>query len=329
MPRRRRRRTSRLEMLYAVLLIGALLGGSMWLDRRGTPSVGRVTEKHEEVTVHSEPSGGWSRRFQLGVGFATPDQGTMTAAVTVDSARYDRTTVGDTVAIKYFPPLPFLARTADRSTLTVLWDILGGLLGIRLLVRLVAGAVALWIAARLGTAPALLAGIAWAVAAYPMLLTPPTSTMPRSEVTSARVEAVHLVTKSPARSYGRRRRSIGGSAWFRRLAIPYQVVEMRVAVPGTADSVLAGDAVDSGSVAGLTAGAVLEVRQASGDPREARLVQGTRRFVERNRYHVLPGVAVIAVLGTFLAVTASRKRRSRALHDPGRGHEAIRQPLGR
>jgi hypothetical protein len=225
MPRRRRRRTSRLEMFYAVLLIGALLGGSMWLDQRGTVTIGRVTEKHEEVTVHSEPSGGWSRRFRLGVGFATSDQGTLT------------------------------------------------------------------------------------------------------EVTSARVEAVQLVTKSPARSYGRRRRSLGGSERFRRLAIPYQVVEMRVAVPGTADSVLAVDAVDSGSVAGLAAGAVLEVRQAAGEPREARLVQGTRRFVERNRYHALPGVAVIAVLGTALAVTASRKRRARAPAHPG--HEAIRQPSGR
>ena len=44
-----RRRVSRLELAYATVCLGLLLGGSLWLDRNGTPVGATVTGKHEEL----------------------------------------------------------------------------------------------------------------------------------------------------------------------------------------------------------------------------------------------------------------------------------------
>lgn len=75
----------------------------------------------------------------------------------------------------------------------------------------------------------------------------------------------------------------GRSDAFRRLEVPYQVVQLAVPVQGGGDTVLAVDAVDSGSVAGLAFGALLPVRLEPAAPREALIDGGTQRFVEANR----------------------------------------------
>ena len=71
---------------------------------------------------------------------------------------------------------------------------------------------------------------------------------------------------------------------------------------GRPDSLLAVDAVDSGSVAGLAFGAVLRVRYATDDPRAALLTEGTRTFVAQNWYHYVPiviGLPLIGMLGAW------------------------------
>jgi hypothetical protein len=123
----------------------------------------------------------------------------------------------------------------------------------------------------------------------------------------AQVRGVTLVDKSPGRVYRTRRRTGG---FDRRLEVPYEVIELLVPVRGGRDTVLAVDAVDSGSVAGLAHGVGLPVRLDPAAPREAQLAGGTRRLVEANRYHFLVPVLGCAVLGT-LAGLAYRWRRKR------------------
>jgi hypothetical protein len=313
-----------LNVFYVLLLSGLLVGGSVWLDERGPTTVARVTEKRETISPDNDPSGGWNRHDQLGVAFTLPDQTAMSAMVTVDSARYDAFRSGDTVAIRYFRPLPVFARTADRSTATVLSDIGHRLLRSRLLVWLGAGGVALWLAARLGAALVVLTGVAWSAVSFPLVFDPPAPVMPAGRETIARVQGIHLVAKSPSRHSSRSRSRSGASASMRRLAVPYQLVELRLAVPGQPDSVVAVDAVDSGSVAGLAVGARVTVRQDPAAPRAARLVAGRRSFVERNRFHFLIPVQGFCLLGVLLAFMRSRKRRRPAQAEMRAAEPALR-----
>jgi hypothetical protein len=90
--------------------------------------------------------------------------------------------------------------------------------------------------------------------------------------------------------------------------------------------------VDFGSVPDLAFGAVLPVRHAPGAPREARLTAGTRRFGKENRYHYLPGVLGVPILGVLTAFgfrEAAPEERI-AKHNPVRsscqGHLIRRSP---
>ena len=315
---RRRRARNPLGWFYFTVLSALLIGGSIWLDRSGVKVQGRVADKHELITVDHDPTGGWSRRYELGVAFATADGTPMAAAVEVPASRYESLRPGDAVEIRYLPALPVFARTVDRSTATVVSDMLSRLLGIPLLLWLGAGVVALWIAARMGTVPLIITAFGWSAASFPLLFAAPTPPVPAGVETTARVRSVTLVTKSPARRSTRRRRYVTGrSDAIRRLDVPYQVVQMMVAVPGRPDSVVAVDAVDSGSVPGLLPEARLAVRRDIQAPRSAKLVRGTRTFVDRNRYHLLIPVQGACALGLLAGLTYRRKsRRPRVAASP-------------
>ena len=73
--RRRRWRVSRLELVYAFITAALLLGGSVYLDRKGVPVTGRVIEKHERIIVGHEPSGEWHRYYEVATAFDVPDGG--------------------------------------------------------------------------------------------------------------------------------------------------------------------------------------------------------------------------------------------------------------
>jgi hypothetical protein len=318
--RRRRRRVSRLEVFYVIVLTGLMVGGSLWLDRKGVPVTGRVASKHERIVVGHEPSGAWNRSYEVAAAFELPDGGASQATVRVSAERYDTLRTGDSIALRYLPQFPLLARTTDRSTASVVSELAWGLAGIPILVWVLGGFLALWIAARVGTIPVLAAGGAWLVAGYSMLLSSPSREGPRPAQATAQVRGVTLVDKSPARAH--RSRSRGGR-FNRRLEVPYQVVELLVPVRGGRDTVLAVDAVDSGSVAGLAHGGALPVRLDPAKPREAQLAGGTRRFVEANRYHFRIPVIGFAILGTLAALTYRWQRRKR--HSSARDETVTRQ----
>jgi hypothetical protein len=322
---RRRRRVSRLSLFYFVVTSGLLLGGSLWLDRRGELTTARVTTKQEEITVLRVPAGGWYRWHRLGVEFDTRGGRPGMATVTVPEQRYDALHPGDTIQVRHLPFFPLLARAADQSTGLVARDAVIQFAAdpflLRLILWLVAGAAALWLAARIATPVVVLAGLAWIALGLPFLFPAPSPLPPMTAESTARVSSVTLVTMAPVRSGSQSRsraaRMAGDSV--RRLAMPYEVVQLRFAPEGRTDSVVAVDVVDSASVAGLMVGSIVPIGYDTAAPREARMTLGSRTFRERNRYHMLGpmiGVGVLGMLGAW-GWRHRRIRRTRATSATG------------
>lgn len=87
------------------------------------------------------------------------------------------------------------------------------------------------------------------------------------------------------------------------------MVQLRLVPGGATDSVLAVDEVDAGSAPSLAPGAVVKVRYQAAAPREAMLVEGTRTFRQRNRFHFL--FLVLAAGGIGLAAALAWRLRGR------------------
>ena len=277
--------------IVSLLVVAALVGASVWLDAAAPSAVGRVREKREVVDVTSD--GEWTRTWQLDVDFP-PSRSGLRPVVTVDSARFARTRVGDSLRLHYVPCCPILARPAGRSTADAAAEVgrnmaFVGRWGIWLLAGLV-GIVATYKRSR---AAVLVVGVLWivGVVALDTLVTGPGSAPrdpPRGPTAPARIRNVREV------EYLLRpgRRSDG---W--RYNEPFEVATFAfVPAPG-ADSVVAVDLVDAGSVAGLAPDSVRMVRYDPARPREAQLVAGTRTFPARNRSD---GVIVVVIVVTFL-----------------------------
>ena len=312
-PTRRRRRWSLLTAFYFVVTLGIMVGGSLWLDQRSDTVQGTVSSKTEEIQVSYVPQGAWYRFYRVGVTFTTADGRPGMATIGATRERYDALHRGDTLAIKYLAAFPLIARSADRSTASVVRELVARILSdhnlMPLLIWIGGGFLLLWLASRVSTSAVFVAGALWTAAGFPMLLPAAKPvTLPASEA-QARVTGISLVDRAPERRRSRRRTLRLSN--MRRLAVPYHVVQLRLAVPGWSDSVLAVDAVDSGSTAGLAFGAVLPVRYDRDSPREARLIQGSRTFMARNRYHFLIPVVGVGVLGTLGAWGWRSRRMSR------------------
>ena len=317
MTRRRRRLTiSRLQLFYAVVLIGLMVGLSLALDRTGMVVTAQVAAKREKIVVGFEPSGDWDRYYEVTAAFDRPDAGRSEAVVRVNAARYDTLRTGDSLKVRYLRQFPAFARTSDRSTVTALREVARAAAGMSIVVWLAAGALGFWIAARINAGAVIAMSVAWAAAAWPMFFTPPSRERPRPVESMAEVRNITLVDRSPARIPQHR---ASGPRFNRRLAVPYQVVELNVLAAGW-DTVLAVDAVDSGSVTGLAFGTRQLVRFDPAVPRDAQLAGGTRRFAAANRYHFFIPVMGCVLLGTLAAL--GFRMRQRAVAD---GRSALRQ----
>jgi uncharacterized protein DUF3592 len=310
------RLVSRSGIVPLVIGTAVLLGGSLWLDHRGTSVIATVTRKHEELAVHDSPRGEWSRDYRVGVEFAHPGGGVGSSSVRVSRARFDSLQTGDHVSIRYIPALPQYARVADRSTPQVLRDAVSVFLDDSFLTPLMAwlvlGGTVLWILAHVGNVVVFLAGAIWIFGGWFLLFPAPGPVRLGAAETTAIVEDVKLVTKSPSGRYVRTHGGTGSvDLGFRNLAGPYQIVRFRLAVPGWPEPVLGVDAVDSASIPDLGVGATLPVRYDPRNPRDARLLAGIRTFRERNRYHLHWPVVGTGVFVVFAAALHSSRRRQR------------------
>ena len=292
-------------LFYLSLLVVPLVGASLWLDTHGETVTGTVTGKREEIHAENEPTGGWySRRF-LEVDIPRLTSVGLRASVRVDSAKYASIHGGDRVRVRYLSCCPIFARLEGRTTRQVAWEAAREFASDPVLDWLLAGVVALVIAARIAAPIVVVTGLAWLATAVLFLFPDRPMKVPAGVEATARVAGIVTVSESPRRTRHRSR----SSSHPERLRVPYQVVQLRLVPGGATDSVLAVDEVDAGSAPSLAPGAVVKVRYQAAAPREAMLVEGTRTFRQRNRFHFL--FLVLAAGGIGLAAALAWRLRGR------------------
>jgi hypothetical protein len=287
--------------LVVLPLVALVLVLSLWLDRAAPEAVGVVRAKRESARLLREPDGGWRLQHYMWVRLKTPGHDSTTAYLDVSPSRFDSLSVGSRVRVRYLPFFPYFARPTDYSTTASLRDFLAPETTMaRWLYWILAGALAMFVAARIGFPVAMLAAIVWLGAGYVLILRPVPVPAPGQVHAPARVWSTQYVR----RAFTKRR---AGSD----LAVTYLAVQMRFRPPGARDSLVVVDAVDSSSIARPASGAIVTVGYDPAKPRSARLVSGTRTFVNRNRGTFIWPVVVPVGLGLLGALAYGTMRRSR------------------
>lgn len=284
---------------YLSLLVVPLLALSLWLDAYGEAVSGTVTGKREEIHAENEPTGGWySQRF-LAVDIPRLAAVGLQASVQVDSAEDAAIHIGDRVRVRYLSCCPIFARLDGRTTREVSWDAARRFGSSPVFDWVLVGFVALLVASRIAAPIVVVTGVAWLGWGLLFLFPNRPPRVPSGVEATARVAGIETVSESPRRSRHRSR----SSSHPERLTVPYQVVQLRLVPAGAPDSVLAVDEVDAGSVQSLAPGAVVKVRYQPAAPREAMLVDATRTFRQRNRFHFLFLVLAVGVIGIAAGLT--------------------------
>lgn len=301
-------RTLRKLLFHVSLLVVPLLAASLWLDTHGETVTGTVTGKREEIHAENEPTGGWYSRRYLEVDIPRLAAVGLRASVRVDSAEYAGVRSGDSVRVRYLSCCPIFARLDGRTTRQVSWEAAREVASSPVLDWVLVGILALVVAARIATPTVVVTGATWLAAGLVLLFPDRPPRVPTGVEANARVAGTVMVSESPRRTQHRSR------SWSHpeRLTAPYQVIQLRFVPSGATDSVLAVDEVDAGSATSLSPGAVVRVRYQPAAPRQAMLVDGTRTFRQRNRFHFLFLVLAVGGIGTAAAL-AWRLRGRRAV----------------
>jgi len=296
-------------LIVAVLVAAPFVAASLWLDTRSETAVGTVTRKDETIGIEHEPTGGWYLRRSLVLQVPELTSG-FRPSVWASSAEFDRIRLGDTVTMRYMSCCPVYARLAGHSTRDAVREAARELGSDRLLDWCVIGVVAMLLAARIALFAVLVTGAVWLGIGLAVLFPALPPRVAAGTETTARVAGISLVEDSP-RPYGYRY-SNSINTHPERLRVPYEVVQLRFVPAGRADSVLAVDEVDAASVPSLAPGDVVRVRYPPAVPRGAMLVEATRTFRQRNRFHFLFLVLAWAGIGTAAGVAWRLRGRRRA-----------------
>jgi len=319
-----------LQLVVFMLLVGMWVAPSVYLDTRGIVGPGTVVEKHEDIDRYRR-SLSWGRRLNILVEYQPPEQDAPSrAAISVDEATYDRLQIGDTVRVRYQPTqwlrdfllLNLQARLEHQSTLTTVLlfvdsTLLLAIFGLLLLFLIGAAIKARSPSMRVAVITVAVLDLG-AVALLAMWPTIRSDQGGERSTAMATVRNVERFTKRPA-SPGRRRGARLSAS--RELWGPFDRVQLEVESGGR--TVVAVDDIDADSVPGLAVGAQVAVAYPQQNPREARIVDATRRHVLLNLlgFIVVPTLYIGVLLAIALLLLVARRawrRRQAAVSAYGR-----------
>lgn len=300
--------------LPGLVLLVILFACPVALAISGKHVIARVVEKNERVKI-TPYTGNWYNQYSVVVHFAPrpaaraeatsraapSDSISLSVAATRDM--FDRLRVGFAVDVVYLPYRPSIGKLTDRSLVDLLREILG-VPGVRMAVIMVlAMAVAVFVmkrkprrdVARVARIPIVAMCVAMAITALWRGYQNPESVSEASVSTSglARVVNMRRIDRTP---FSFSHSSTGSSS----LAQPFDVVEVEFLSPLTKRLVHTADAVDAGSIKGLSPGQLLRIRYNARAPRTMLIEGGTRTFRARNSRDTLGQLAI--VLGLILAL---------------------------
>lgn len=284
-----------LGLSWLILIVGAIIGYSLYLDNAGIVTTGKVSAKQETISVHA---GNWTRHLLLQVQFQVPGEIIPRYAQgNVDLISYDRTRIGDRVPVRYLPS-PVLhqlviiptARLASDTTFSLPADSYGPLervIGVTLLLVLL-----LVLAVKAKNRIARILFIVLGSIAFGYFLFPRQTPAPAGNIQSTRATVAHISTVTRILE-GRRKRGIATSQ-------PYDIVQLSFTPQGRTESVLAVDEIDHDSIPGLSPGDVLPIQYQSDQPRIVRLLGGSRTFPEGARISFLVNTGAMFLFLLFV-----------------------------
>lgn len=284
-----------LGLFWFVLIVGAIIGYSLYLDNAGVVTTGKVSAKQETISVHA---GDWTRHLLLQVQFQVPGElMPRYAQGNVDLVTYDRTQIGDGVLVRYLPS-PVLhqlviiptARLASDTTFSLPSDSYGPLergVGVILLLALM-----LVFAVKTNNRIAQILFIVLGSIAFGYFLFPRQTPAPAGNIQSVRAKVAHISTVTRILE-GRRKRGMSTSQ-------PYDIVQLSFTPQGRTESVIAVDEIDHDSIPELSSGEILPIQYQSDQPRIVRILGGTRTFPEQARISFLVNTGAMFLFLWFI-----------------------------
>ena len=290
------------SLVVPVLLLGLVAVPPLWLDH--APETDAVVfQKYEGYRLNRDPDGGWRRRLVVWTRFKAANGTGHTSELMLGNGDYDTVSVGSHLRVRYLPVYPYTTRLVTRTTLMQARDIFtpettrGRWMGLLLLF-----APLTFLFGRLTKIAGFAVAGVWLWATWIYILRPVPLPVAGPQHTSARVSW----TEVQSRGLGRGRRD--------RLRMPYRLVALSFVPAGARDSITVLDAVDSASLTPMPANGSLEpIGYEPGLPRTARLLMGSRSFINANRYEfIIVALAPIALALIASSVRLKRRRPARA-----------------
>lgn len=305
-----------------VILIGAIVGGSLYLDTTGRAINGLVIKKDERVRLRTE--GDWTQELQAGVAYrqdgGRPEttylaKGDSSTSLKLNTAQFDTLREGDSVALKVLPvwrslTLVRLANTSTREWIPWRWLAIG--VGV-----IVLGWLAFKIGrSRVGCLIVFVLGSIIVVGLPTFVIYSQWRAMEDLSAKPLRAEAtVREVTRithiDPLSCRGNCSDSLDSD-----FDVPqqYDIVQMTFTPQGGRDEVLAVDAADAG-LPDLAPERTIAIAYAAADPRAAQIIGATHAHHWRNMVAFGENsLGELLVIGLFLVLIGwlgTRFRRKR------------------
>ena len=300
-----------LPLCLLLAVIGCLLSPFLltaWLrEHRGVDITGKVIRKQETVW-HSTFENDITRSAMVTVLYFPPGRSwSANQAVTLPLERYDEINRGDVLRMRYLlerdlPDYPLLhslyrsgflpVASVDGRSVFKIWRDMLLELPVRFICGVTALIVVLWLWYKLRIPGGAVAIVICSLGAFGAIsfweIPHPMSPLKRVVLSGrATVQNDWTIDKVFA---GRN----SANTWS--LDRPVQYVALEFVPEGRRESVVAADNIDAGSIPNLKAGQSLAVQYERANPRNARLVEGTRTFWAKN----LRGLAITAAIWVVL-----------------------------